>query len=224
MTASDVTLIDRALDMFEARGYDATGVDELAAAANVSRRTFFRHFNGKDDVILQSHKQRVTAFCAHLETAPGATAVDRVIVATEQALADVWRDPDTHRRRYRIVFDNPALHCRLRGTDLDYEQAAAAHLASSYPKGSPEPTMIAAAGLAAVNHALRDLAHGVSSEACRRTLHDALADLRRAASRRTASHRTVVIVAETDHPAEDLLTALRDRGVIGHRTAVHHEP
>ena len=222
MTDTDVTVIDRALDLFEARGYDATGVDDLAAAANMSRRTFFRHFNGKDDVILQSHKQRVSTFLAHLDSAPGATALDRVIAATEQALADVWRDPDMHRRRYRIVFGNPALHYRMRGTDLDYEQAAAAHLASSYPDGSAAPAMVAAAGLAAVNHVLRDLAHGLSSEACRLALHDALADLRRAA-RRTAPERTVVIVAETDCPAEDLLTALRDRGVIGRRTPVRHE-
>ena len=38
--------------MFRARGINATGVAELAAAARVSKRTLYQHFPSKDEVVL----------------------------------------------------------------------------------------------------------------------------------------------------------------------------
>ncbi|HEX5812438.1 MAG TPA: TetR family transcriptional regulator, partial [Pseudonocardia sp.] len=38
--------------LFRDRGYAATTVDDIAAAAEVSRSTFFRYFPSKEDVVL----------------------------------------------------------------------------------------------------------------------------------------------------------------------------
>ncbi len=38
--------------LFAAEGYEATTVTEIARAAGVSRRTFFRYFSSKDDVVV----------------------------------------------------------------------------------------------------------------------------------------------------------------------------
>src|SRR5215211_1831404 len=43
-----------ALELFAAKGYDNTTVEEVAAAAGVSRRTLFNYFRNKEDLALYS--------------------------------------------------------------------------------------------------------------------------------------------------------------------------
>ncbi len=63
--SSDMTLRDHAREavrdevakhawtLFAVQGYEATTVDEIAEAAGMSRRTFFRYFAGKDELVLE---------------------------------------------------------------------------------------------------------------------------------------------------------------------------
>ena len=40
-----------AFALFEAKGFDETTVDDIAAAAGIGRRTFFRYYPSKNDVV-----------------------------------------------------------------------------------------------------------------------------------------------------------------------------
>jgi AcrR family transcriptional regulator len=40
------------IELFLAKGYEATTLDEIAAAAGISRRTFFYYFKSKEDILL----------------------------------------------------------------------------------------------------------------------------------------------------------------------------
>ena len=47
-------IAEAGLNAFLANGYDATTLDEIAAAAGISRRTFFHYFKSKDEVLFAS--------------------------------------------------------------------------------------------------------------------------------------------------------------------------
>lgn len=45
-------IADVGLKLFVAKGYEATTLDDIAAAAGISRRTFFYYFKSKDDILV----------------------------------------------------------------------------------------------------------------------------------------------------------------------------
>src|SRR5438128_1145835 len=54
-----------AIALFIEQGYDRTTIDDIATAAGVSARTFFRHFDAKEDVLIgdQNEMRRRLAHC-----------------------------------------------------------------------------------------------------------------------------------------------------------------
>ena len=52
---------DAAIDLFARKGFDATTVDDIVEAAGVSRRSFFRYFSSKTDLMTQSGSGRYEA-------------------------------------------------------------------------------------------------------------------------------------------------------------------
>ncbi|MBN2622374.1 MAG: TetR family transcriptional regulator [Acidimicrobiales bacterium] len=63
-------IADVALDLFESRGYGQTTVDDIAAAADVSPRTFFRYFASKDEAVFERADDVREAFTALLSSRP----------------------------------------------------------------------------------------------------------------------------------------------------------
>jgi mycofactocin system transcriptional regulator len=59
-----------ALELFARQGYDDTSIDEIAAAVGVSRRTFFRYYDSKPEVVWGEFDAELVRLRTRLEAAP----------------------------------------------------------------------------------------------------------------------------------------------------------
>jgi AcrR family transcriptional regulator len=105
-------LIAAALDLFERQGYEATTIDEIAAAADVSPRTFFRYFATKEEVALGDDlgHEILGLLAARPAEEPILESVRRVIT---DGLALISEDDRVALlARLRIVYRTPSLRAR----------------------------------------------------------------------------------------------------------------
>lgn len=85
-------LEDAAFTLFRERGYDATPVDAISDAADVSARTFFRYFPTKDDVLFGDHEPRMDALRTFLADRPASEPVLDSVAAFVRFLVTDTRD------------------------------------------------------------------------------------------------------------------------------------
>lgn len=109
-----------AFELFGTYGFDGTTVDDIATAAGISRRTFFRYFPSKNDVVWGDFDGMLERMRRRLAAAPaGRPLMDEV----REALLDFNRVPPEelpwHRRRMALILRTPALqaHSTLRYAD-----------------------------------------------------------------------------------------------------------
>jgi AcrR family transcriptional regulator len=116
-------LIDVAFRLFREHGFDATTADDIANAAGVSRRTLFRYFPSKEDLVFAHNAERLQEFQTQLERRPTETP----FAALRRALLQMASVYISNRRevvdRYRIVQSSPTLVARELELDRSWERA-----------------------------------------------------------------------------------------------------
>lgn len=119
-------LQQEALRLFLERGYDATTVEDIAAAANVSDRTFFRYFPNKEAVLFDDDYE--PALLAAISALPlGGVPLDVIRGLVHSAVAAIYND-DQHEllERARLTIRTIALRGRLMEDILRTERLVAA--------------------------------------------------------------------------------------------------
>lgn len=158
-------VVAAALDLFAARGFDQTSVEQIAAAAGVSRSTFFRQFGGKDDVVFADHEallDELRTFLALGHDNPWQAVCEGAL----RVFASFADDPELARRRYQIVRQVPTLREREIVTVFRYERLFDQYLRTALPDIDPVDAVSFAAAVAAVhNHVLRRLLRGTETVA-----------------------------------------------------------
>ena len=110
--ATDHDAIERvAFALFAERGFDATTIDDIAAAAGIGRRTLFRYDPSKNDIPWGQFDESLVRLRAHLEAMAPDMPVYRAV--HEAVLAFNHLEPAAipqHRQRMRLLLSTPALH------------------------------------------------------------------------------------------------------------------
>ncbi len=102
-----------AMKLFAARGFDATTIEAIADAAGVSRRTFFRYFEAKEDVIIEALDELGVRLCAGVAARPPDESPGTAIRAALGVFLDAFREhPEKSLMLARLILDTPPLRAR----------------------------------------------------------------------------------------------------------------
>jgi AcrR family transcriptional regulator len=155
---TEAALEQAALRLFAERGFDVVSVDDIAARADVSRRTFFRYFASKEDVLLADHPRLL----AHLRRALGGRPEDEpALTALRHAILSMAGGYETERQRLldraRIMARTPSLQARSLAHQRLWEEAVADMVAERIgvdPAVDLRPGVVAASTLASLRVAV----------------------------------------------------------------------
>jgi mycofactocin system transcriptional regulator len=106
-----------AFDLFGRQGFERTTVDDIAAAAGIGRRTFFRYFPSKNDVAWGDFEGELDRMRLRHKDSPAATPLmDAIRVAIVDFNRIAAEQVPLHRRRMDLILRTPALqaHSTLR--------------------------------------------------------------------------------------------------------------
>lgn len=156
-----------ALDLFEQRGYEGTTVSDIAAAADVTEMTVYRHFASKDRILGDDPYDPMLARA--IATRREGPAMTRALAGIRASWSSLPAEATTEvRRRLRIAGSTPALRAAVVANTAETERVVAEALRAG-GTGEPEARVVAAAVLAGTMRALLDWAAGDGAD-----LEDAL--------------------------------------------------
>lgn len=151
-------LNEAALRLLAYQGFEETTIDQIVAAAGVSRRTFFRYFKSKEDVILDLIVSLGEAINAALVARP---AGEPPLLAVRQSFASVVRgyeeDPEKAARLARLVMDTPRVLARYLERQTAWRAELAGEIARRMqvdPEADYQPALLAALAFAAFDTAI----------------------------------------------------------------------
>ncbi len=199
-------IADAALRLFAERGYEETTIADIAAAADVSPRTFFSYFPSKEDVVFAEVDERLAEVREGLANRPpGETPLEsmrRIVLEMIEAIAAA--DGDYGSVQVQLVLERPSLQARALKRMNDTEREVVDQLSRLCPAiGEVDAVIIAGATVGAMRAVITHCrSHGYDPEGTRRAVDralaivehglDSVADLTRPAPDRSTLDRSVV--------------------------------
>jgi AcrR family transcriptional regulator len=153
-------LIDAATRLFASQGFDGTTTDDIAEAADVSQRTFFRHFPSKEAVLYGDMDDLLEHFRDNLELRP---PTEPLLTSVRESILSLAVDYEDQRKlrllQARLAASSPAVSAYSRAVvqqawERELGEALARRLGVD-PTEDPRPEIIAAAAMSALRHAIR---------------------------------------------------------------------
>ncbi len=152
-----------ALELLAVRGFDETSAEEIAAAAGISRRTFFRYFGTKNNIPFGNYAALLRELEDWLLSQPDERPMFEVIVEAVVRFNRVHTDgPVAHRERMELIMHTPALRANAALVNAEWQAVLARYAAKRMgePADALGPQIVAHVSLgaasAAYQHWLRD--------------------------------------------------------------------
>ena len=136
-----------AMRLFAERGFAATTTADIAAAAEVSRATFFSYYASKDDVVFGAFPTAVEALRAALQEASTVKETVAAVAAWLEGLSG-WLDDEDLPLQLRLIAEVPSVAARRLVIGSVIEDVIAAHLERVLdPDATPVAARLAAASI-----------------------------------------------------------------------------
>ncbi|SEL22774.1 TetR/AcrR family transcriptional regulator [Nonomuraea pusilla] len=131
-------LVDAALRLFADKGYEETTLAEIAAAADVSTRTFFSYFASKEDVLFYDAEERMERLLALVASrGPHESPADLLVRLIDEIVYRSGEEEDLTleetRLRMRLIMSVPPLQARALFLLFDTQLRLAEALCEAYP-------------------------------------------------------------------------------------------
>jgi len=176
-------LEEAAMELFTERGFEDTTVADIAERAGLTKRTFFRYFSDKREVLFSGTKVLEETFVKGVLDAPAkATPLDAVAAGLDASAAVFEEIPDRAGKRQALLRANSELREREL---VKLARLAAAVAAALRERGVAEPAagLAAEAGMAVLRVAFERWAADPHGQDLRALLEDSLSALRAVARR-----------------------------------------
>ncbi|MFB8138049.1 TetR family transcriptional regulator [Streptomyces parvus] len=148
-----------ALRLLARKGFDAVTIDEIVAAAGVSKRTFFRYFASKEDVVIQFLAGMGSAMRAELAGRPAAEPPSVALRHTIRISIDACAGhADQALRVVQLILGTPSLLARFLERQAQWRDELAAEVADRLeldPKADLYPQLAAGMALTAFGAVLQ---------------------------------------------------------------------
>lgn len=116
-------LIDAALELFAADGYEATTIEHISARAGVAPRTFFHHFAAKEDILFDGYADRLHEATRRFRASRSHSLWGALAEASAAVAEAISAQPEMFLTRAQMYAGHPALRAtRLRLNDDWIEQ------------------------------------------------------------------------------------------------------
>jgi AcrR family transcriptional regulator len=151
-------IMDAALELFVRKGFDETTIDEIAEAAGISRRSFFRYFANKDDLLAHEVVTYGLVLSEAIASCPGDYSPAQVLQETVLRLAaSAETQPNTRSTIHIVERSSAARQAQSSGLPEAQERVAEAYAKrlKTNPRKDVRPQILASLTFSVIDVAVR---------------------------------------------------------------------
>ncbi|MFV2196405.1 TetR family transcriptional regulator [Nocardiopsis sp. LOL_012] len=136
--AAYAEITDVAMGLFLSEGFDATTIDDIARASGISRRSFFRYFGTKEDIVVDELVQEGEKAARALEARPDSEPPWAALRAVVLDIAGAVQGDERMLAVSTMMYETPSLRSRCIEKHLRWQEQLAPELRRRLSRGHAE--------------------------------------------------------------------------------------